>query len=157
MLLNSRNGQTHPFRYLIHRKALYAPQDEHPAGLRGQIRDDLFEPPQLVAGVELGLRPIVVAQGVEIRDLIEGDHGVTPCGVDQHVAGDHEEIGPALGYAGPFVRRPGPCQGLGDQIVDIGARGRHPPQARPKRAFMRENDRLEPLQTFIEVDHGIPL
>lgn len=124
-----------------------AAEHEDATRLFGQPRDDLLDPAQRIAGVELRFGQMFAPQCVEIGELVERNHRFATCFVDQHVAGDREEIGLSSSDVGPVARAPGARQGFGYQIVHIQTRGCDAAQLRAQCSLMWQDDILEPCQT----------
>lgn len=102
--------------------------------------------PQFIACLQPGLRAVVDADQVEIGNEIER-HDLAASGrVDDEIAGDLVQIGAAGLHAFDVAGRIGPRHRLCHDVIDVGAIGQHPAQARPERALMRQNGLFVPFE-----------
>lgn len=123
-----------------------AAKNEDAAALRGQRLDDRLDLAQRFAGVELGLDIILAAQQFEVCYRLEAHHLVAAGGVDDEVAGDREEVGPAGGHIFPVIRGIGAGHDLGDHVVQFVGRRKYPAKPAAQGCFLWQDDRLEPFQ-----------
>lgn len=122
MLLNSRDGQAHLFRYFPERQFVDAAADKYTPALRRQAIDSALDVAQFVAGAQRRFGGKIGLQAFDIRDIVERHYGVAPRAIDQEISGDTEQIMLAVRYFCPIISCIGACQCLSDDIVEIGIR-----------------------------------
>ena len=134
-----------------------APQDEDPAALRRQRLDDRLDLPKGFAGVKLSLYAVFTAQQFEVGNRFETDHLVAAGRVDDEVARNGEQVGPAGGDVFPILGSIGAGQNLRDHILKLMVGRQDAPQSASKSSFLRQDYRLEPFQFRSNPMHVDPL
>lgn len=114
-----------------------ASQDEDAAALRRQRLDDHLDLAQRFAGMKLRLDVIFAAQQFQIGDRLETHHLVAAGGVDDQIAGNREQIGPARRHIFPIFSGIGAGQNLGDHVFQFMGGRQYSPQPTAKRSLLR--------------------
>lgn len=134
-----------------------APQKEDTSPLRGHAVDERLQPAQFVPRLDLPLgHGLVRAEDLEVGHEIQRHDGLATQRVDQQVAGDSEKVRAAGGDPAEVVRLVGPRHALRDEVVDVKSRRTDAPQPGAHGRFMRQHDRLEPLQPNEKLAHPAP-
>ncbi len=134
-----------------------ASQDEDAPALRRQRLDDGFHLAQRLAGMKLRLDIILAPQQFQVGDRLETHHLVAAGGIDDQVAGNREQIGPARRHIFPIFRGIGAGQNLGDHVFQFMRGRQYPPQTAAKRSLLRQYDRFKPFQFGANPLHMDPL
>ena len=157
MLVHCENGQIHLFCYLLHRFTVNAALNKGSAALWRQGVQYRLEVPQLVAGMQRGFGRMIGMKHIQFRNQFKGNDFFAPGLIYQEVARNLEQIGFAGGGSCHIAIGVSAGHAFGDQIVHVARPVYNPAQTRPQRTFMRQDRDLEPIQSYPDRFHAIPL
>lgn len=156
MFVHSKNGQAHLICYLLHGLIVHPTQKKCATALNRQAFDNSFQAPQLIACLQSGFCRVVDRDQVQIGNQCQRHDLLTPCLIDDHVAGDLEKISTAMNDVPEFRRRESSRHRLGDQVVEVVAARQNPPHPLAQCGLMREDRLLKPIELFPDRFHSEP-
>lgn len=124
--------------------------------MRRQGQDKLFQSTKLIAGMEHAIIADASAQFFEIGHIVERDNRFAPCLIDQHITGNLVHEGDTITYLAPVIDGIGPCEGFGDNIVQVDMRRQYAPQTTSQQPPARQNDVRKPPDFLRWIAHPVP-